>query len=366
MQDEHYMKMALELAARARGRTSPNPMVGAVVVKDGAVIGKGYHQRAGTPHAEIHALRDAGEDAAGATLFVTLEPCCHHGRTGPCSEAVIQARVARVVVAMADPNPLVSGGGIQRLKAAGIEVDCGVLESEAVALNEVFIKYITTRMPFVLAKAAMSLDGKIATRTGKSKWITGPEARAYGHRMRDWYEAILVGVGTVLADNPSLTTRLPGGGGRDPVRVILDSRVRAPLSAKVFSRRHSKATAIVATTSQAPPGRLAELESAGVKVLVAGEGPSVDIKVLFKKLAAMEITSVLIEGGAAVHASALEAGVVDKVAWFVAPKIIGGAGAPGPVGGRGVEDPSQAVALDRLEIKRLGEDFCLEGTVRKV
>lgn len=365
MQDEHYMKMALELAGRARGRTSPNPMVGAVVVKDSTVIGKGYHQRAGTPHAEIHALRDAGEDAAGATLFVTLEPCCHHGRTGPCSEAVIRARVARVVVAMADPNPLVSGGGIQRLKAAGIEVAYGVLESEAAALNEVFIKYITTRMPFVLAKAAMSLDGKIATRTGKSKWITGPEARAYGHRLRDWYDAILVGVGTVLADDPSLTTRLPGGGGHDPVRVILDSRARVPLSANVFSR-HSKATVIVATTTQAPPGRLAELESAGAKVLVAGEGPAVDIKVLFKKLATLEITSVLIEGGAAVHASALEAGVVDKVAWFVAPKIIGGAGAPGPVGGRGVEDPSLAVALDRLEIKRLGEDFCLEGTVRKV
>jgi len=365
LQDGHYMKMALELAARARGRTSPNPMVGAVVVKDGTVIGKGWHQRAGTPHAEIHAIREAGADAAGATLYVTLEPCCHHGRTGPCSEAVIRARVARVVVAMADPNPLVSGGGIKRLAEAGIDVACGVLEQEAAALNEIFIKYITTRMPFVLAKAAMSLDGKIATRTGKSRWITGPEARAYGHRLRGWHDAILVGLGTVLADDPFLTARLPGGGGRDPVRVILDSQARAPLDANVFSR-HSKATAIVATTPLAPPGRLAALESAGAKVLVAGEGPAVDIKVLFAKLAAMEITSVLIEGGAAVHASALEAGVVDKVAWFVAPKIIGGAGAPGPVGGRGIEDPSLAVALDRLEIKRLGEDFCLEGTVRKV
>ncbi|MCL6638871.1 MAG: bifunctional diaminohydroxyphosphoribosylaminopyrimidine deaminase/5-amino-6-(5-phosphoribosylamino)uracil reductase RibD [Firmicutes bacterium] len=364
LQDEYYMKMALDLAARARGRTSPNPMVGAVVVKDGVVIGKGCHLRAGTPHAEIHALREAGEDAAGATLYVTLEPCCHHGRTGPCSEAVIEARVARVVVAMTDPNPKVCGGGIRRLKEAGIEVAVGVLEEEAAALNEAFIKYITARLPFVLAKAAMSLDGKIATSTGRSRWITGPESRAYAHQLRDWYDAILVGRGTVLADDPSLTARLPGGGGRDPVRVILDSRARVPLSANVFNR-HSRAPAVVAVTSLAPAGRIAALEQAGAKVVVAGEGPAVDLPDLLKKLAEMEITSVLIEGGAAVHASAFEAGVVDKVAWFVAPKIIGGAAAPGPVGGRGVDDPSLAVPLDRMKIRRLGGDFCLEGYVRR-
>jgi len=211
--DSHYMQMALNLAAGARGRTSPNPMVGAVVVKDGRVIGSGYHLRAGAPHAELHALNEAGAAARGATLYVTLEPCCHHGRTGPCTEAVIGAGVAKVVVAMTDPNPRVSGGGIRKLRQAGIEVVLGVLEDEARRLNEVFIKYITTGRPFVVAKAAMSLDGKIATRSGKSQWITGPGARARGHRLRDWYDAVLVGIGTVLADNPSLTTRLPAGGG---------------------------------------------------------------------------------------------------------------------------------------------------------
>ncbi|MHB1041900.1 MAG: bifunctional diaminohydroxyphosphoribosylaminopyrimidine deaminase/5-amino-6-(5-phosphoribosylamino)uracil reductase RibD [Eubacteriales bacterium] len=358
------MKMALDLAARARGRTSPNPMVGAVVVKDGAVIGKGYHLRAGTPHAEVLALEEAGAAAAGATLYITLEPCCHHGRTGPCTEAVIAARVARVVVAMADPNPLVAGEGIRRVREAGTEVTCGVMGGEAARLNEVFIKYITTRMPFVVAKAAMSLDGKIAARTGKSKWITGPEARDYAHRLRDRYDAIMVGIGTVLTDDPSLTTRLPGGEGRDPVRVILDSRARVPLSARVFDR-DTAAPVIIAATEAAPQERVAALESAGAKVIVAGEGPAVDIITLFKELAGQKITSVLVEGGAAVHASAFEAGLVDKVAWFIAPKIIGGKEAPGPVGGFGVEDPSHAVPLDITEIKRLGGDFCLEGYVHK-
>lgn len=361
--DRYYMQMALELAARARGRTSPNPMVGAVVVKDGKVIGSGYHLRAGTPHAEVHALNEAGEKARGSTLYVTLEPCCHHGRTGPCSEAVIKAGVARVVVAMADPNPKVAGGGIRQLKEAGIEVTLGVLEDEARQLNEVFIKYITTGRPFVTAKAAVSLDGKIATRSGKSKWITGPEARAYGHQLRDWYDAIMVGIGTVLADDPSLTARLPGGGGRDPARVILDSHARTPLNARILTQQ-SDAPTIIAVTAGALPAKLEALRQAGAEVLVVNDGPRVDLAALMKVLAGKEITSVLIEGGAAVHGSALAAGIVDKVAWFIAPRIIGGREAPGPVGGAGVDDPSEAVELERVKVSRLGADLCVEGYIK--
>jgi diaminohydroxyphosphoribosylaminopyrimidine deaminase/5-amino-6-(5-phosphoribosylamino)uracil reductase len=357
------MKTALELAARARGRTSPNPMVGACVVRDGKIAGCGFHRRAGTPHAEVHALRDAGEQARGATLYVNLEPCCHHGRTGPCTEAVIQAGIARVVVAMADPNPLVASKGIRALQDAGIEVTLGVLEDEARELNEVFIKYITTGLPFVVAKAAVSLDGKIATRTGRSKWITGEAARAYGHRLRDWYDAIMVGIGTVLADDPSLTTRLPGGGGRDPVRVIVDSQARTPLKARVLTQPSGAAT-LIATTAGASPARVELLRQAGAKVLVAGAGPRVDLAGLLKILVQEGITSVLIEGGAAIHGSALAERIVDKAAWFIAPIIIGGRDAPGAVGGEGVNDPSEAAELERLKISRLGPDICVEGYLK--
>mgnify|MGYP000858717899 CR=1 FL=1 len=361
--DKSYMKLALRLAARARGRTSPNPMVGAVVVKDGNIVGRGFHRKAGTPHAEILALKEAGAEARGATIYVTLEPCCHYGRTGPCCEAVIQAGIARVVVAMADPNPLVAGKGLKRLEEAGISVTLGVMEEEARRLNEVFLKYIATRLPFVVAKAAVSLDGKIATRSGQSRWITGPEARAYGHLLRDRYDAILVGIGTVLADDPALTTRLPGGGGRDPVRVVLDSRGRTPPGAKVLNQS-SEAPTIIAVTKDAPFERIAALRGAGAEVLVVGEGPRVDLPALMKLLAAREITSILIEGGAGVHGSALEAGIVDKAAWFIAPKIIGGSEAPGPVGGFGVDTPAEAPELERVKMRRLGKDFCLEGYFR--
>ncbi len=358
--DRRFMKTALELAARARGRTSPNPMVGALVVKEGKILGQGCHLKAGTPHAEIHALNQAGREAEGATLYVTLEPCCHHGRTGPCTEAVISAGIARVVAAMADPNPLVAGKGLARLGEAGIDVTLGVMEKEALLLNEVFIKYITTRSPFVVAKAAMSLDGKIATRSGKSKWITGPAARAFGHQLRDWYDAILVGIGTVLADDPSLTTRLPGGGGRDPARVILDSRARILPQARVLTQR-SAAPTIIAVTAAAPQERIITLRESGAEVLVINEGPRVDLAELLKILGARGITSVLIEGGAGVHGSAISAGLADKAAWFIAPKIIGGAAAPGPVGGTGADDPAGAAALERVRVRRLGPDILLEG-----
>ncbi len=366
MKDADYMKMALDLAAKAMGRTSPNPMVGAVVVRDGEVVGKGFHARAGTPHAEVLALQNAGERARGSTLYVTLEPCCHFGRTGPCTEAVIQAGVGRVVAAMADPNPLVAGRGLARLKSAGLEVHCGVMEEEARKLNEVFIKYITSGMPFVVMKAAVSLDGKIATREGDSQWITGPEAREFGHRLRDRYDAVLVGVNTVLADNPLLTTRLPEGG-RDPVRLVLDSLARTPPGSAVINRS-SQAPTIIVTTDRAPRDRVRLLEQAGAVVLAVPAGDSggrVDIRALMRTLAEREITSVLIEGGGEVHASALASGVVDKVAWFVAPKLIGGREAPGPLGGLGIDRLSEAVSLDRVSVARMGNDIFVEGYISK-
>lgn len=359
--DRDYMKAALELAARAKGRTSPNPMVGAVVVKEGKIIGRGYHLKAGTPHAEILALNEAGEAAGGATLYVTLEPCCHYGRTGPCTDAIINAGVARVVAAMSDPNPLVSGEGIRRLESAGIEVTAGVMEEEALDLNEVFIKYITTRRPYVIAKAAVSIDGKIATRSGKSKWITGKKAREYGRRLRDWYDAIMVGIGTVMADDPSLTTRLPGG--RDPVRIILDSRARIPLNARVLTQQ-SEVSTIIAATTGAPPERVEALRSKGAEVLVVNEGQAVDLNELMMVLGGRGITSVLIEGGAMVQGSAFSARIVDKVAWFIAPKIIGGRDAPGPVGGQGADDPSEAAGLERVKVTRLGPDLLVEGYLK--
>ncbi len=358
--DDRFMQMALDLASMARGRTSPNPMVGAVVVKRGNVIGRGYHHHAGSPHAEVHALNEAGADARGATLYVTLEPCCHHGRTGPCTELIIKAGISRVVAATADPNPIVAGKGLKILREAGLEVTTGIMEKDARILNEVFNKYITTGRPFVVVKAAVSLDGKIATRTGKSKWITGSEARAYGHQMRDWYDSIMVGIGTVLADNPSLTTRLPGGGGRDPVRIILDSQARTPLNAGVLNQR-SEALTIIASTARAHPARVKALKSAGIEVLTVNDGPRVDLIKLMELLGAKEITSVLVEGGAGVHGSAIAAGIVDKAAWFIAPKIIGGQDAPGPVGGEGAGDLTEAAVLERLTVSRLGSDLRIEG-----
>ncbi len=360
-QDRHYMQMALELAAKARGRTSPNPMVGAVLVKGGEVVGKGFHAKAGGAHAEVVALADAGEKARGATAYVTLEPCCHHGRTGPCTEALLKAGVKKVVAAMTDPNPLVAGKGLTILREAGVEVTSGVLEEEAVQLNEVFIKYITSRRPFVVLKAATSLDGKIATASGESKWITGEAAREFGHRLRDSYDAILVGVNTVLADDPSLTARLPEGRGKDPIRIIVDSSARTPTAAKVLTQL-SAAHTIIATTGAAPAERRAGLMAAGAEVLVVpGAGPRVDLVKLMEMLGEKQITSVLVEGGGQVNGAALTAGIVDKVAWFMAPKIIGGDGAPGPVRGDGIASLQNAIKLYDLSIEKLGEDIFVTG-----
>jgi len=359
--DEKYMQRALELARRAAGRTSPNPQVGALVVKDGKIVGEGCHLCVGTAHAEIHALAAAGEEARGATLYVTLEPCSHHGRTGPCVDAVIAAGIKRVVVAMTDPNPKVSGQGMARLRAAHIDVVEGVLACEAAKLNEAFIKWISTLMPFVILKTAMTLDGKIATRTGASKWITGPLARQRVHELRNTCDAIMVGIGTLLADDPELTTRLPQGG-RNPLRIIVDSQARTPLFAKVVSDQ--KARTVIAVAQDAPSRNIAALKAKGVEVWQFPRCPTgIDLQELFRFLGANEITSVLLEGGATLNAAALAANVVDKIQTFIAPKIIGGTGAPGPVGGQGVATLDKAVLLEDISSEVVGDDLLISAYV---
>lgn len=357
------MQRVLDLARRAKGRTSPNPLVGAVVVKDEKVIGEGYHQKAGTPHAEVHALNAAGEAANGATLYTNLEPCCHWGRTPPCTEALIQAGIAQVYVAEVDPNPSVAGKGIQQLQNAGINVHVGVCRQEASDLNEVHRKYIQTGKPFVILKTAMSLDGKIATVSGESQWITSEASRQRGHEVRDTVDAILVGRGTVGRDNPSLTTRLQNREGQDAIRIVLDSYGRTRTDARIFNP-DSEAGVIVAVTSDAPSENIDALGKAGAEVITvpAADGKQVCFKRLMEILGKREITSVLVEGGSEINASALAAGIVDKVMCFIAPKLIGGQNAAGPIGGVGIRSLSDVRHLRRVSITSIPEhDFLIEG-----
>ncbi|MCL5040294.1 MAG: bifunctional diaminohydroxyphosphoribosylaminopyrimidine deaminase/5-amino-6-(5-phosphoribosylamino)uracil reductase RibD [Firmicutes bacterium] len=363
-EDRSFMQLALDLAKEAQGRTSPNPMVGALVVRDGQIVGRGFHKKAGSEHAEVVALREAGEKARGATLYVTLEPCCHYGRTPPCTKAILRAGIARVVVAMADPNPLVAGKGIQELRAAGVEVTAGVLGEAAASLNEVFIKYITTGRPFVSLKMALTLDGKIATTQGDSFWVSGPAARRWVHQLRDRVDAVMVGVNTLLRDDPLLTTRLEGLKGHDPVRVIVDSRGRTPPTARVL-RGESSSPAIIATTPAASAEKLEELRRAGAEVLMCREkSGQVDLPDLFFALGRREITSLLLEGGPRLNASALREGLVDKIHFFLAPKVVGGLAAPGPIGDLGIERMPGALAIQDLTCERVGEDFLLTGYLR--
>ncbi len=360
-QDVKHMRRALALAARARGRTSPNPLVGAVVVNGGEVVGEGYHRAAGGAHAEVHAINHAGAAAHGGTLYVTLEPCSHYGRTPPCTETIIQSRVARVFAAHVDPNPKVGGKGIRELEKAGVQVNVGLCEPEARRLNEVFIKYIRTNQPFVILKSAMSLDGKIATASGESQWISSEASRLEGHEIRNSVDAVLVGVNTVINDNPSLTTRLPERVGKDPARIVVDSECRTPSTAKVFNP-DSEANTIIATTKRASEERIARLEAAGAKVLVVEEVENrVCLSSLMHALGYQGITSVLIEGGAEVNASALKAGIVDKMVFFVAPKLIGGADAPGPIGGEGIQRLAEAHVLRDVNVESIDGDILVEG-----
>lgn len=363
--DQVRMRRALELAARARGRTSPNPMVGAVIVKGGQVVGEGFHAYAGSDHAEVAALREAEAAAAGATLYVSLEPCCHHGRTPPCADQIVHAGIRRVVAACEDPNPSVSGRGIAALREAGITVEVGLLGEEAARLNEAFFKYIRTGLPFVTLKVAASLDGKIASRTGESRWITGESARRCVHQLRNEADAVLVGIGTVLRDDPLLTTRLDIADQRDPIRVIVDNLARLPLRAKAVNRA-STAPTILAVSQTAPRGKLEALEREGVQVIVVENSPRrVSLERLMEALGKRGILSVMIEGGAEINASALREGVVDKVLVFLAPILIGGKSTPTAVGGDGIESLGQALRLRDVRIERVDDDILVEGYLAK-
>ena len=355
--------MALRLAAQGAGRVSPNPLVGAVLVKDQRVVGRGFHQAVGRAHAEVNAINDAGDQARGATLYVTLEPCNHQGRTPPCTHKILEAGIARVVVAMADPNPNVTGGGNAFLRARGIDVVCGVCADEAHRLNEIFVKYIRTQHPFVVLKMAATLDGRIATRTGDARWVTGREARARVHAMRHSMHAIMVGVGTVAADDPALTTRLEGGGGVDPIRIVLDTHLRMPATARML-RQDSPAETWVICGPQASQEERIRLSDRGARILEApietGTG-QIDLKALMGLLGDREVTSVLIEGGGRVAASALQAGIVDKVMFFYAPKILGGDDGIPMCKGPGPDKMSGCRPLYRTAFTQVGEDLLVEG-----
>jgi diaminohydroxyphosphoribosylaminopyrimidine deaminase/5-amino-6-(5-phosphoribosylamino)uracil reductase len=373
MNDATYMKLALSLAAKGAGRVSPNPMVGAVVVKDGRIIGRGFHRAYGLPHAEVEALRRAGAAAEGADLYVTLEPCNHQGKTPPCTQAVLDAGVRRVVIATRDPNPRVNGGGAEFLQAQGVQIEVGLLADEARRLNESWFKWVATGLPFVVAKAAASLDGKIATAGGESQWLTGEQSRSFGHQLRHQLDAILVGVGTVLADDPQLTVRLPQrktkngkrkteNGFKDPIRVVLDSRLRLPLSAKLL-HLDSPAPTWIACTPAAPKEKIQEIRDLGAEVLMLPGEPSglVALKPLLAELGNRRVQSLLVEGGAETLGTFFDQRLVDKFYFFYAPKILGGKTAPGMLAGAGVKHLGNALQARDLSIKKLGPDLLVSG-----
>jgi diaminohydroxyphosphoribosylaminopyrimidine deaminase/5-amino-6-(5-phosphoribosylamino)uracil reductase len=361
--DETYMKMALELAEQGRGWTSPNPMVGAVIVKDGQVVGKGFHRAAGEPHAEVHALNDAGEKARGATLYVSLEPCNHDGRTPPCTHAILKHGIRRVVAGMKDPNPAVTGGGMAFLKSRGLDVTIGVCENLCRRLNEAFIKYVTTSLPFVILKCAATLDGSIATHTGDSKWITNVLSRHFVHELRHAVDAIMVGIGTVLKDDPQLTTRLEGRRGADPMRVILDTHLSIPPDARLLHLQSASDTLIV-TGRDASAEKRSRLEKPGIRFLALDhDRGKVDLSALMKELGKLEVTSLLIEGGSTLNGSALRAGIVDKIHLFYAPKLCAGQGIP-VCGGPGVRLMEQSIRVADLSVHRFGDDVMIEGYLK--
>lgn len=359
--DVRFMCEAHDLAKSAEGRTTPDPLVGAVLVKEGRIISMGYHGEVTTPHAEAWAIQKAREEAKGATLYINLEPCCFFEKKNnpPCTEAIIQAGIKRVVASMKDPNPSVNGRGFAKLKRHGIKVEVGLLEKEAARLNEVFVKYIQTKRPFVCLKTAITLDGKIATRTGASRWVAGPEALRFAHHLRNTYDAIVVGIGNVLIDDPRLDVRRVEKV-KDPVRIVLDALARTPLKAKVLTSGTAKT--IIAVGPKAPLKKVRALQKAGAEIisLPAPDG-LINVKALLKKLGEMKITSLLVEGGGEVNASFIAARVVDKAHFCIAPKIFGGRAAKTAVEGQGVTLPSQAIWLKDLHLDRLGDDILVTG-----
>jgi len=358
------MDRALRVAERGLGLTSPNPAVGAVLVKDERVVGEGAHLRAGGPHAEIVALDAAGPAARGATCYVTLEPCAHVGRTGPCADALVRAGVARVVAAVGDPHRVVDGRGLARLRAAGVDVAVGVREAEARRLNRGFFCVMTEGRPHVTLKTAMTLDGKIAAVDGVSRWITGEAARLEAHRLRFVADAIVVGIGTVLTDDPQLTVRHPGLPPKEPLRVVVDSRLRMPADARVLGAG-DPARAVVACVAPAPTDRAAALRDRGARVLeLPNDGEHVDLRALLDALRATSVNAVLVEGGGELGGALAEAGLVDRVAFFVAPRLVGGAEAPGPLGGRG-RPLKEALPLVDVTTRRIGDDLLIEADVQR-
>ncbi len=354
------MKLAMQQALKAKGRTSPNPLVGALVIKNGRVAGRGYHEKAGMPHAEIIALGEAGSKTKGATLYVTLEPCTHFGRTPPCVEAIIKSGVKEVIVGMIDPNPLNNGEGIEILKRNGIKVQVGFLEKELKKMNEAFIKYITKKTPFVTVKVAQSLDGRIATRTGDSKWITSDKSRIYSHRIRQYYDAIMVGSNTVLRDNPKLDAWFSK---RHPIKIVVDSQLSTPYGANIFS----KDSRVIIVTLPAKPGQETEnrkILSEKAKILeVKEKAGQINLRDMMKKLAQLEITNIIVEGGGTLIGSLFDDGLVDKVLFFISPKIIGGKNAISSVMGDGISRVDKAIKLKDFKITRRGEDCLAEGYV---
>lgn len=361
--DEKYMRLAMQLAGNAIGRTSPNPLVGAVIVKDNRVVGCGWHRKAGTPHAEVHALNQAGELAQGADVYVTLEPCAHYGKTPPCSKALVEAKVKNVYGGLLDVNPKVAGKGFKILEDAGIHVEYGFLQDELRKQNEVFFKWIEHKKPFIVLKAAMTLDGKIATATGQSKWITNETSRAYGYKLRDIYDGIMVGINTVIEDNPMLTARVDGG--KNPIRIVVDSSLKIDINANVVQDKSAKT--IIATTDKANKDKILKLQAQDVDVIVVDkdENDKVDIEKLLDILGQQNICSILVEGGATLSGSFVAKKLVDKVYFFIAPKIIGGKEAKTPVAGTGILNLQEALALKDIQIEKLEEDILIIGRVDK-
>jgi diaminohydroxyphosphoribosylaminopyrimidine deaminase/5-amino-6-(5-phosphoribosylamino)uracil reductase len=356
------MARALALARRGVGKTSPNPAVGCVIVRGDVIAGEGWHQKAGEPHAEINALRQAGEKALGADVYVTLEPCSHFGKTPPCADALVKAGAGRVFVGMIDPNPKVSGRGVEILRAAGIDVSIGLLEPECRRINESFIKHVTTGMPFVVLKCAMTLDGKTATDSGDSKWITSERSRGYVHKLRAMVDGIMVGVGTVIADDPQLTCRVRGGR-RDPKRIIVDSRLRIPGSSRIFHLDSESKTWIATTVRQSE--RVDELRRSGAEIITCRESNGrVDLHDLMMKLGTMGIQSLLLEGGRELAGEAVRQGLIDKFILFYAPKLVCGE-APGLFAGKGASRMDDVQKLQNVRIRRFGDDYMIEGYPEK-
>jgi len=361
--DEKFMSEALALARSQMGKTSPDPMVGAVVVKHGRIISRGYHAEQSTPHAEAFAIKKAGLKAKGATLYLNLEPCCHYGYNPPCTNAIIKSGIKKVVAAMRDPNPMVSGKGFKELEEAGVKVSVGLLQKEAKLLNEAFMKFITTKIPFVILKSAMSLDGKIATAAKESKYITNRLSRQYVHLLRVYVDAVMTSVNTVKIDDPKFTVRDIGSekiAKRNPKKIILDTKAEIPLNSYVL--RHEPQKTIVVVGSRAPRNRVDRIRKAGAVVItMAAKDGTIDLKKLMVELGEDKITSIMIEGGGGLAASALKAGIVDKVCFFIAPKIIGGKAAVTPVEGTGIKKLSSAINLKNVNMKKFGSDILVEG-----